>query len=80
MNEAIDYLDNLEVSTDDSDSKDDSNFHSVQNFIQLPVNANNENSDIDSGDENQPTGDTSNLSGNQLVGSAVLEIKLHLVE
>ena len=66
LNEATDYLDNFEVSTDDSDSANARNFQSAKVFIQPPVNANNENSGIDSGDENQPTGDASILSGNQL--------------
>ena len=34
------------------------------------------NSDIDSGDENVANGDASVLSGNQLLGYAVLEMKL----
>ena len=33
LNEATDYLDNLQVSTDDSDSEDDSNFQSAKIFI-----------------------------------------------
>ena len=38
------------------------------------MNVNNENSNIDSVDENQLTGDASILSGNQLLGSAVSQI------
>ena len=34
------------------------------------------NSDVDSGDENVADGDASVLSGNQLLGCAVLEMKL----
>ena len=33
LDEAIDYLDNLEVSTDDSDSEDNSNFQSAKSFV-----------------------------------------------
>lgn len=56
LNEAIAYLDHLEVSTDDSDSENDSNFQSAKIFIEPPVNANSKNSDIDCEDENQPNG------------------------
>ena len=62
-------MNNLEVSTYDSDSRDDSNFYSAKVFVQSSENANNENSDIDSGNWNQPTGDVSVLSGKQLLGS-----------
>ena len=52
INEAIDdYLNNLDDSTDDSDNKDNRNFQSSKIFFQPPVNANNENSDVESGDE-----------------------------
>ena len=43
---------------------------------QAPVNCNDVNSDIDSGDENVVDGDVSVFSGNQLLGCAVLEMKL----
>lgn len=50
LNEAIDYSNNFEVSTDDSNNEVDGNFQSAKIFIQPPmVNANNENSDISSG-------------------------------
>lgn len=39
------------------------------------MNANFEKSNIDSGDEHQPTGDGNILSDNQQLGSAVLQIK-----
>ena len=75
LNEAIDYyLDNLQISTDDSDNEGDSKFQSAKISIQPPVNANSENSDIESGDEDQPTGDASTLIGNQLLSSAVVQI------
>ena len=51
LNEATDYyLGKLEVSTDDWDNGDDSNFHSAKIFIQPPVKANNQNRNIESGD------------------------------
>ena len=67
LNEAIAYLDNLEVSVDNSDSEDDRNFQSAKTFIEPLVNSNNEKSKIDAGDENQPTGDAVILSGNLLL-------------
>lgn len=69
VKEAIDCLDNLEVSSHDSGSRDDSNIYSANVFVQSSENANNENSDIDSGNWNQSTGDVSVLSGKQLLGS-----------
>ena len=62
LNEAIDYLDNLEV------------LAAEVPYIQSPENANNGNSDIDSGDWNEPTPETSVLNSNQLLGSAVGQI------
>ena len=42
LNEAIDYyLDNLEVSPDDSDNEDNINFQLAKIFIQPPVNIDN---------------------------------------
>ena len=70
LNEAVDYLDNLEVSNDDSESEVDSNFHSTKIFIQPPIaSVNNENSDISSGDEDKLAMDASISSGNQLLDS-----------
>ena len=75
--EALDYLDNLEVSSsDESEDEDDRNLKSAQIFIQPPVNCNDVNSDINSGDENVAYGNASVLSGNQLLGCAVSEMKL----
>ena len=75
--EALDYLDNLEVSSsDESEDEDDRNLKSAQIFIQPPVNCNDINSDINSGDENVAYGNASVLSGNQLLGCAVSEMKL----
>ena len=77
LSEALDYLDNLEVSSrDESKDKDKRKLKSTQIFIQPSVNCNDMNSDIDSGDENVADGDASVLSGNQLLGCAVLEMKL----
>ena len=77
LSEALDYLDNLEVSSsDESENEDDGKLKSAQIFIQPPVNCNDMKSDIDSGDENVADGDASVLSGNELLGCAVLEIKL----
>ena len=70
--EALHYLDNLEISCGDEwEDEDDGKLKSAQIFIQPPVNCNNMNSDIDSGDENVAEGDASVLSGNQLLGCAV---------
>ena len=77
LSEALDYLDNLEVSSsDESKDEDDRKLKSAQIFIQPPVNCNDMNSDINSGDENVADGDPSVLNGNQLLGCAVLEMKL----
>ena len=68
---------NLEVSSsDESEDEDHGKLKSAQTFIQPPVNCNDIDSDIDSGDENVADGDPSVLSGNQLLGCAVLEMKL----
>ena len=77
LSEALDYLDNLEVSSsDESEDEDDGKLKSAQIFIHLPVNCNDMNSDINSGDENVVDGNASGLSGNQLLGCAVLKMKL----
>ena len=47
----------------------------VKIYLQPPLSSNRPSSDVDSGDENTAAADTSNLSGNQLLSSAVLEIK-----
>ena len=77
LSEAIDYLDNLEVSSShESEDEHNRKLESALIFIQLPINCNDMNSDINSGDENVAVGDVSVLSGNQLLGCAVLEMKL----
>ena len=48
---------------------------SAKMYLQPPLSSNRPSSDVDSGDENTVAADTSNLSGNQLLSSAVLEIK-----
>ena len=57
-----------------ANTEDGSNFHSAKIFIETLVNANNENSKINSRYENQPTGDATVLSSNHLLGSAFLQI------
>ena len=69
-------MDNLEVSSDESEDEDDEKLKSAQIFIHPPKNCNNMNSDIDSGVENLANGDASVFSGNHLLGFAVLEMKL----
>ena len=70
-------MDNLEVSSSDKyKDEDNEKLKLAQIFIQPPANCNGMNSDIDSGDENAANRDASVFSGNQLVGCAVLEIKL----
>ena len=69
------YLEDLEVSSD-SDSKSDIEInHSdcTRIFIQPPADANGNISNIDSADEEELS--VNNLSGNQLLAPAVLELK-----
>ena len=75
LSEALDYLDNLEVS---SDSQEESlgDLQSAKIYLQPPLNSNRPSNDLDSGDENTAAvADASNLSGNQLLSSTVLEIR-----
>ena len=74
LSQALDYLDNLEVSSD-SEEESLGDLQSAKIYLQPPLNSNRPSSDVDSGDENTAAADTSNLSGNQLLSSAVLEIK-----
>ena len=71
--EALQYLEDLEVS--DSSEKDLEKKHQdiTKIFIQPPFDSNGNNSDIDSGDEEDASID--NLSGNQLLASASLVVK-----
>ena len=74
LSQALDYLDNLEVSSDyEEESLGD--LQPVKIYLQPPFNSNRPSSDVDSGDENTAAADASNLSGNQLYSSVVLEIK-----
>ena len=73
LSQALDYLDNLEVSSD-SEKESLGDLQSAKIYLQPPLNSNRPSSDVDSGDENTAA-DTINLSGNQLLRSAVLEIK-----
>ena len=74
LSQALDYLDNLKVSSD-SEVESLGDLQSVKIYLQSPLNSNRPNSDVDSGDENTAATDTSNLSDNQHLSSAVLEIK-----
>ena len=78
--ETIDYLDNLEVSADDSESEGDCSVQLAKIFIEPLVNANNEKGKNGSEDENQPTGDAIILRGNKLLGSVFLQINTQQVE
>ena len=74
LSQALDYLDNLEVSSySEEESLGDRWFAKI--YLQPPLNSNRPSSDADAGDENTAAAYTSNLSGNQLLSSAVLEIK-----
>ena len=74
LNQALGCLDNLEVSSY-SEGEFLGDLQSAKIFLQPPVNSNRPSSDVDSGDENTAAADASNLSGNQILSSAVLEIK-----
>ena len=74
LSQALDYLDNLEVSSD-SEEESLGDLQSAKIYLQPPLNSNRPSSDVDSGDENTAAADTSNLSGNQLLSSPVLETK-----
>ena len=71
--QALDYLDNLEVSSD-SEEESLGDLQSAKIYLQPLLNSSRTSSDVDSGDENTAA-DTSKRSGNQFVSSAVLEIK-----
>ena len=74
LSQALDYIDNLKVSSD-SEVESLGDLQSAKIYLQSPLNSNRPNSDVDSGDENTAATDTSNLSDNQHLSSAVLEIK-----
>ena len=73
--QALQYLEDLKVS---DGSENDSNLEVEHQdvtkiFIQPPIDSNENNSDIDSGDEEDPSID--NLSGNQLLAPVSLVVK-----
>ena len=75
LGEALMHLKNLEL-FGDSDSESDiliNHQHCTRIFIQSPVDANGNISDTDSADEEKLS--VNNLSGNQLLVPAVLELK-----
>ena len=74
LSQVLDYLDNLEVRSD-SEEESLGDLQSAKIYLQPPLNSNRPSSDVDSGDENTAAADTSNLSGNQLLSSTVLEIE-----
>ena len=74
LSQALDYLDNLEVSSD-SEEESLGDLQSAKIYLQPPLNSNSPSSDVDSGDENTAAGDTSNLSDNQVLSSPLLQIK-----
>ena len=73
--QAIQYLEDLEVSDDSENDSDLEIEHQdlTKIFIQLPIDSNENNSDIDSGDKEDPSID--NLSGNQLLAPVSLVVK-----
>ena len=71
LSQALDYLDNLEVSSD-SEEESLGDLQSAKICIQPPLDSNRPSGDVDSGDENTGAADTSNFSSNQLLSFAVL--------
>ena len=74
FSQALDYLDNLEVSSD-SEEESLGDLQPAKIYLQPPLNSHRPGSGVDSGDENTAAADISNLNGNQLLSSAVLKIK-----
>ena len=74
LSQVLGYLDNLEVSSD-SEEESLGDLQSAKSYLQPQINSSRPSSDVDSGDESTATAETSNLSCNQLLRSAVLEIK-----
>ena len=73
--QALQYLEDLEVSDGSENDSDLEIEHQdvTKIFIQPPIDSNENNSDVDSGDEEDPSID--NLSGNQLLASVSLVVK-----
>ena len=61
MSQALDYLDNLEVSSD-SEEESLGDLQSAKIFLQSPRSSNRPSSDFNSGDEIKAAADISNLS------------------
>ena len=71
--EALQYLEDLEVSDSSENDLEIEHQDITKIFIQPPLDSNGNNSDIDSGDEEDASID--NLSGNQLLAPASLVVK-----
>ena len=73
--QAIQYLEDLEVSDDSENDSDLEIEHQdvTKIFIQLPIDSNENNSEVDSDDEEDPS--TDSLSGNQLLAPVSLVVK-----
>ena len=73
--QALQYLEDLEVSDGSENDSDLEIEHQdvTKIFIQPPIDSNENNSDVDSGDEEDPSID--NLSGNQLLAPVSLVVK-----
>ena len=73
--QALQYLEDLEVSDGSKNDSDlEIDYQDVTKiFIQPPIDSNENNSDFDSGDEEDPSID--NLSGNQLLAPVSLVVK-----
>ena len=73
LTEALQYLEDLEVSDSSENDLETEHQGITKIFIQTPLDSNRNNSDIDSGDEEDASID--NLSGNQLLAPASLVVK-----
>ena len=73
--QAVQYLEDLDVSGGSENDSDLEIEHQdvTRIFIQPPIESNENNSDVDSGDEEDPSID--NLSGNQLLAPVSLVVK-----
>ena len=73
--QALQYLEDLDISDGSENDSDLEIEHQdvMKIFIQPPIDSNENNSDIDSGDEEDPSID--NLSGNQLLAPVSLVVK-----
>ena len=71
--EAVQYLEDLEVSDSSENDLEIEHQDITKIFIQPPLDSNGNNSDIDSGDKEDASND--NLSGNRLLAPASLVVK-----